>query len=660
MFYRKETAHQEAEESLRRRELGLRLLQIVLLVVFVGSLIKLSTGPFPWSKGVIQQITKVEPSLEKPKAITEFPNWIKSEIDHPKLLRAKEHGIIGVWYGAAFALVASFLLLITTRWWLPYSEHEGLEEVDVDEADAENKGDTGFAKLLSARPLFYLLVIAAMATGAFYRAPELTHSLWNDEEYAMRRFAHGAWEEKAFKPVTWNDTLFENHNGNNHLLHSLLSRVSLDIWSSLHSDAATGAFSEAAARMPAFIAGLLAIALVAFLGWELGVPWVGVGAAWFFALHPWLVRYGAEAKGYALAIFFVCLALYGLVRALRHQRPGDWALFVIGQAGFLLSFAGSLYVAIAINTVAFIECAVRRQPRHIAALIAFNLIAAIPVVVWMLPSAPQLFGFIAHDNSPRLPPDLAWLRDLGGHLAAGVTTTNLEPDTHQGISWSAFQTSHPLAVNILTWGLMGLTVLGLVIAVIDTMASRLIIVAPALAGGLSFWHAHVDQHPNLPMYYIYLMIPMALAWALAVSRLRVAPAVLILVTVAAFGFATEQPRQMYVSHDRQPIRQTVQAIREKKPDALTGTFGVSDRQAQSYDPDVRLLSKPEDVDALLAEGKSSGLPVFIYVAGLTESTKRSPELMKRVALSPDFVPIKELKGLEAMYSYTIFMQAGIR
>lgn len=660
MFYRTETAHQEAEEDLRRRELGFRLIQVALLIVFVFSLVKVTSGPFPWNKGVIQQISKIEPGLERPKSVTEFSNWLKSEVDHPKMLRAKEHGIIGVWYGAVFALLASFLLLVTTRWWLPYPNHEGVEENGADEADAENKGDTGFAKLLSTRPLFYGLVIAAMAVGTFYRVPPMSHSLWNDEEYAMRRFAHGEWKGQTFEPVTWTDTLFENHNGNNHLLHSCLSHLSLSAWRSLNKDAKPGDFSEAAARMPSLIAGVLAIALIGVLGWELGVPWVGIGAAWFFALHPWLIRYSAEAKGYSLAIFFVCLSLLGLVRAMRHQRPGDWTLFGIGEAGFLLSFAGSIYVAVAINGVALLETLVRRQPRHMAALIAFNLFAAIPVLVWVLPSVPQLIGFIDHDNSLRLPANIDSLRDLAGHLAAGVTHTNLEPEAHLGMSWSAFSNSNPLAVSMLTWGLIVLTGFGVVLAVVDSTASRIVILAPVIAGGLSFWHAHVDKHPNLPMYYIFLLIPVALAWALMVARLRITPAVLIMVLVAAFGFATEKPRHMYIKQDRQPIRQTVQAIREKKPQALTGTFGVSDRQAQSYDPDVRLLAKPEDVDALLAEGRASGRPVFIYVAGLTETAKRSPELLKRVAMSPDFVVFKEVKGLEAMFSYTIFVQAGIK
>jgi hypothetical protein len=36
----------------------MRILQVVLLTVFIGSFAKLATGPMPWSKGVQQRIEK--------------------------------------------------------------------------------------------------------------------------------------------------------------------------------------------------------------------------------------------------------------------------------------------------------------------------------------------------------------------------------------------------------------------------------------------------------------------------------------------------------------------------------------------------------------------------------------------------------------------------
>ena len=663
MFYRTETDHQEAEEVIHSRERAHRILQIVLLLVFIGAFAKLYSGPLPWSKTVIQRIAKEAPEIQNPKSVTEFGNWLKSEVQHPKILRAKDHGIIGTFYGAGIALGIVVVLLLTSRWWLPHGELEGQERAVEEEADAENAGDTGFAKLLSARPIFYVLMIAAMATGAWLRMPEMSHSLWNDEEYAMRRFAHGEWKApeegqrgKQFEAVEWNETLFENHNGNNHLLHSLLSRVSLNTWRMFNKDAKPSDFNETALRLPSLLAGVLTIALLAMLGWEFGLPWVGVGAGWMLALHPWHVRYAAEAKGYSLCLFFICLALLGLVRALRHHELKHWLLFAIGEAGFLLSFGGAIYVAIGINAVALIECIVRRQPRRISALIAFNLIAAIPVIWWTLPSVPQMAGFLAHGYTNNLKPDSGWIYDLGSHLAAGIMQINADSTEHIGTSWEQMRGPAFDATSILGWGVLFLAFLGFMVAPFENVAARISILGLTIAGGLSLWHAHVQNHPNLAMYYIYLLIPLALACGLAAVRFRVFPAVLVLVLVGLYGIGTQKPRSIFINHDRQPIRQTVEAIYDKKAEALTGAFGVSDRQSQSYDPDVTILEKADDVDALLARGKAEGRPVFVYFAGLRESARRSPDLMKRVAQSPDFVPFKDMKGLEAMFSYHIYVQ----
>jgi hypothetical protein len=667
MFYRTETDHQEAEEVVQKRERALRILQIVLLALFVSAFAKLYAGPYPWSKSVIQRITKEAPDVQNPKSLTEFSAWLKSEVSHPKLLRAKDHGIIGTWYGAGFAAGAAFLLLLTTRFWLPRGGREGRQLIVEEEADAENAGESGFAKLLSGGPLFYVLVIAAMATGAWLRMPAMSHSLWNDEEYAMRRFAHGEWKEpadgalkKQFEPVEWSDTLFEAHNGNNHLLHSLLSRVSLSTWRSFTKDAKPSDFNETALRMPSLIAGVLTLALIAMLGWEFGLPWVGIGAAWMLALHPWHIRYSAEAKGYSLCVFFVCLALLGLVRAMRHNEWKHWLLFAIGEAGFLLSFGGSIYVAMGINLVAVLECLVRRQPQRFAALIAFNLLAAIPVIWWSLPSVPQMIGFLDHGYSHNLKPDSGWIYDFGSHLAAGIMQSNPDSTEHIGTSWEQLRGPKMDATSILGWSVLLLGFLGFAVSPFENVASRVCILGLTVAGALSFWHAGVQHHPNLPMYYIYLLVPLTLACGLAVVRFQFFPAILVIVLAGLYGVGTQKPRVIFMEHDRQPIRQTVEAIYDKKPAALTGVFGVSDRQAQSYDPEVAILEKPQDVDALLAKGKTEGRPVFVYFAGLRESASRSPELMKRVAQSPDFVPFKDMKGLEAMFSYHIYAQPGVR
>ncbi len=663
MFYRQESDHHESEESVGRRELYLKLVQGVLLVVFLLSFFHLYKGPHPWSKKVMEHIEQAQPAVEKPKQLVSFGGWLMSDVEHHDVLRAKEHAIIGHYWAAAFSASAAFLLLVTAPLWMPRGQKEVKDELVADaeaEGDDENAGETGLARLLSSGPIFYALLIGAVAVGCYFRVPLLDHSLWNDEEYSMRRYAHGSYEagadgKKEFQPVTWTETFVENDNGNNHVLHSLLSRTSLAAWHSFNQKPASE-FSESALRLPSFIAAILALVLVAVIGWECGLPWVGAGAAWLLALHPWHIRYSVEAKGYSLMLFFICLSVLGLIRAHRHHRLSGWLLFAIGEAGYLCSFAGSIYVAIALNAVLFIECLVRWQPRRLGSLVGFNVLAAIPVMLLMLPSVPQLLGFMAHDHSAQSIGAMGgdWLRDLGSHLALGIRYANPLPETHLGTSWLALATAAPGTMKTFTTLLLLLTAMGVGLSLFHGTGKRLAVVGIVLAGALAYFHASQQQHVNLSWYYLFLLLPAVFAAPVALSRLPVYSGVFIAALVGFYGFASEAPRQNIVGHDRQPIRQVVASIRDNKPDAITATFGVSDRQSQSYDPEVNLITKPEELDKLIALGTAEHRPVFIYFCGLTETAKRHPELIQRISGAPDFVSLKEVKGLEEMFSYIIY------
>ena len=659
MFYRKESDHLDSEEVLRQREQQLKIMQLALLLVFIGAFYHLAAGQMPWSAKILSHIKEVEPTLANPKSLVTLPGWFSSDITHPGVLRPKEHAVIGLWWGAAFAAAVSFLLLLTSQLWMPRSQKEGRDNLEVLETDDENAGDTGLAKMVSSGPIFYGLVGLAMIAGGWLRAPELSHSLWNDEEYAMRRFANGNWVDgdsgkREFEPVTWQDTLFENRDGNNHILNSILTRLSL-AKSVPASKAAQGKVDESALRMPNMVAGVLTIGLIAFLGWEIGLPWVGICAAWLLALHPWHVRYSAEAKGYSLAMLFLCLALLGLAKAMKHHRNRDWQMFALGEAGLLLSFAGALYVVLMVNIVAALELLNRRQPKRLIALLAFNALASIPVAVLTLPSIPQVQAFLQKEAKAPIALNNDRLRDLGSHIAAGTLYQNLETSEHLGTSWTQMTMASHTEPMVLAYGVGLLMVLGLIACLFENSAARVVIMGVTLGGMLAFWRAGAQHQPGYAWYYIYLMIPAVLAVGLACVRLQFMPALIVVLVVGFFGKATELPRSIFINHDRQPIRDAVTCTHEKKAESLTGTFGVSDRQALSYDPNVHLLSTPADVDKLLEQGRQERLPVFIYFCGVTETTNRKPELVKRVAASDDFLPFRQFKGLEAMWTYHVFV-----
>jgi hypothetical protein len=155
-------------------------------------------------------------------------------------------------------------------------------------------------------------------------------------------------------------------------------------------------------------------------------------------------------------------------------------------------------------------------------------------------------------------------------------------------------------------------------------------------------------------YYLFLLIPLCLSVGLVVMRMRVVPAALTMAVVALFGYATEQPRAVMRTVDRQPVRQAVEAIRNFRPTALTGVFGVSDKQAESYDPNVVVLETEEQLDAMLNQAVQEQRAAFVYFAGDKESSIRSRTLYQRVAMSEDFQKWKTFKATEAMFSYQVY------
>ena len=607
-----------------RSRFGRAGLALLTFVAFTGAaaLIYTATGDNPWSPGITKRLAQGQP------------------------MRPKEYGIIGVWWGCVASSAICFTLLLGARGWIP-----------------GGKNAPRRAPLTPPAPglVCVFALVAVMLLAAWLRVPRLGQSLWNDEEYAMRRFSHGAWEQKdgswRFDPVKWEDTLFENKNGNNHVLSSLVTRWSLEVWRFAAGEPRE-AFSEKALRMPALIAGMLTLVLLAAIGTEMGYAWIGVGAAAWMALHPWHIRYSVESKGYSLMLFFLCLAVLGLIRALRTNRITAWCCFALGQAGCLLSFAGALYAVLGINLMAFAELIVRKEWRRSGALVGFNFLAAIPVLVWFLPSIPQVTAYLDRPDALRLGMGQAWLQDAFTHLIAGVHHGIAEPELHHGTSWVLQSAEHSYFAPFLGIALPAIIVLGLLAALARGTAARVTVIGITAGGSISFYHNQSQDHPMVVWYLIYLLIPMGFAACLALAqflpqRTRTLPWCIILL-MAGYSLATADVRKRIIRYDRQPMRQAVASIRENRPEAMTAIFGVSDRQTLSYDPRVRVLEKEADLDAALSDAEKEGRPLYVYFCGRTESGNRNPDLMKRVLDPTAFVHVQDFPGLEAMFSYHVY------
>src|SRR5579862_6288361 len=84
-------------------------------------------------------------------------------------------------------------------------------------------------------------------------------------------------------------------------------------------------------RLPSIVLGSATIPLIYLLGRDTVGRLPGLLAAAIFALGPFSIYYGVDARPYATAAFFVTLSSVSLVRAIRGGR-GWWALYALAAA----------------------------------------------------------------------------------------------------------------------------------------------------------------------------------------------------------------------------------------------------------------------------------------------------------------------------------------
>lgn len=305
-----------------------------------------------------------------------------------------------------------------------------------------------------------------------------------------------------------------------------------------------------------------------------------------------------------------------------------------------MSFPGSLVVAAFVNLFVLVELICRGGWKKVGTLIAMNLLGAVIVLQLMLPVIPQILLFLKEPQPNYVTDVWQWYRDLGSVLVFGWPYENFFPDTHRGTDWlhehqELFFTGIAAPVVLLL-----LAVVSLLGATLRNMASRVVITAPVVAGVVI---CLMNVQPGKPMtvwYLLFLLIPGVLALPLMlqeaaqVVKWRWTPLVAVLWLVLRFDTATAHSRAVIRLADRQPVREVVQLIRSQSPDAMTATFGVSDRQSAIYDPRVRILESAADLERVIADSQAAGKALYVFYCSDQHSKPRVPEVYARVVELP--------------------------
>ncbi|MEM9478546.1 MAG: glycosyltransferase family 39 protein [Verrucomicrobiota bacterium] len=563
-----------------------------------------------------------------------------------KFWQARDYVTVWFWYAAALNSVILLGVLGTARWWGKRRESV-VKESSIDRTHRTNKAYwVGFA----------VVILVALA----YRAPRLTHSFWNDEEYAFRTYVWGVMTVQEGEWVRdkpdWQESIFRNKL-NNHIFATVVARVSAEV----------GAFftgiqvNEVAVRLLPMLAAIGGIVITMLWLRNRGSPWEGVAVGIVMALMPWHIRYSVEMRGYAWLLLFVPLAWWAGSAAFRTNRWSAWVAYGVAQLFAFLSSPGIVYPLIVGNLLIFFF--VFRDRGRLARFLVSNAMSALLALQILAPSVPQIRKYLAEDE------DFVghfigtgWLADLWTHLCFGAPWVADEIGAEAGMSVSAVPGASLLLLGLLPL----LCIAGLVwsflrqrvvfVGVGSVLGGGVLLVAWTMASG-GYMHSWYVMYLLLPVGVFLGLGTFAIATFVGFSRKAISSAVLVAVLLV-YVWATHSPRSAMAFRERQPIRDAARFVRGSdlpgERDVFTASMGTSRRQILSYDPSCKDARKVEDLREILAEANKENAPMSVYVGGLKNFAEGSEESrMIDFLTEVGFQPVKQLKGLETMFSYTI-------
>jgi len=229
--------------------------------------------------------------------------------------------------------------------------------------------------------IFFLLLGLSLSLRLF----GLNAGFWEDEITTLTRFAHKGWL----------NVLTEIPYPNNHILYTLLLKLSINIFGE----------HEWSARLPALIFGALTPPICYLVLRKRFSEFVGICSGLFMALNYWMVWFSQDARGYSGMFLFSFL---GTNFFLEYIERRDWrtGLAYVLSAGVSVYF--HLYGIFIIAAQAGWAAVCCFRNRTDARVFAYVCAAAVLSMLLYLPGASQLYRYATTDA--RLVTQLEYLR----------------------------------------------------------------------------------------------------------------------------------------------------------------------------------------------------------------------------------------------------------
>lgn len=593
-------------------------------------------------------------AVTPPWEIPGGPDFFEGEGEDHRGLR--DNIRIGLWWAALLNTGLALALLATLRLWIRPTEA-------TSRVGARSR----------TTPVVIGLVLLACCLSFFLRLPLASKSLWWDEGWTVRRVVVGGYDVRAggaepgaFQAADLRDTFFNYQKPTNHVLFTISAAASTGVWKAA-TGASPPAFSELAYRLPALLAAVAAVALVAALLLRAGSAHAAVIAAFLMALHPWHVRYGVDGRAYSYVVTGTAASLWFLLRFLETSRFRDVLAYAGCQVFMVWSYPYAAFVtlgtclagfaAILLDRTRGTDDRIARTGRFFVA----HLLAVMIVVQVLGPNLTQVADWQHYQP-------LVTVYRLASSWAGLSVGLPLDSDPMpQGFGHPSVA-GHPASQAWMLFVMPALVLTGLWLGWRRGAALRAVSIAVPISLVVAICVNHWLGQQFYPRFLVF-GLPFVVASAsaalaalggqLAIRFGRAPAAGAFAVAALALGAyaATVAPQlSMLVERPYSPLRDSAEflgAVANEDQNAIVAGFGLGGWMSSLYEPRVRSIQTDAQLRAICREADRDGRPLFVSLRYRTENSRRAPQAVAWLEGS-DLTPVARFAGIEARFHTEIY------
>jgi hypothetical protein len=623
--------------------MSLRAIRIILLALIAAELLLLAVGP---------QVKDHAPAIQAAESAGKRPDWW-------------DDAAMGVHFAALINAGLFVALLATTKWWAGKNDECRLPNDESEGAVQERFRHSSF--VIPSFKYFWPLVIVAMLTCLALRLPLASKSLWWDEAWVILQVNHGKWTpdkkregELKFQAHDWSRAAWYYQKPTNHAPMSLLQKASITAWQKL-TGAKRSEFSDLAARAPALLASGIAVMLLALLLRAWGRPGVGVVAAFLLALHPWHIRYGVDARAYALVVPLCIGGMLAVTRIIESLGSKIWPWLCWGLVEFvwLWAFPNAVLDLVALNVVLLISL----WRTGIWKLAAVNVFAAAGFIQMFLPNFMQVRRWLSQEDHSHFL-DASLFVSTVSQLFTGREAEFPGIPESAGLAGLSLPASSGFVLMLAASACLYLAWRSLSLLMRwknERKAVHMILPALVFSALIFAVFTRVAESYFYPRFVIALL-PVAIAlFCYDTTESRTGRwAGLLLGVVAVLCWAPQL--KVLLTRPYAPMHESLSFVQSASKDTkpLIACYGLGREVMPVYEPRCLPLGKKSEVESLLQRAKTEQRPLYVIYGYKTfnRSTENEPHriLAEGFQLLDDrslFEEVKALGGIEPDFYFRV-------